>query len=98
MAAFCGAWRNLTLQARTQHHLHISASCGWHALTRPHSVACPCSEAENIEEEAEIEQDQAAFNAGEGEEGDNPLGQIDEKSRAIILINATGIIQMANKV
>jgi hypothetical protein len=56
------------------------------------------SEAENIEEEAETAQNQASFGE-DGEDGDgNLMSNVDENTRAIILINATGGIQMANKV
>jgi hypothetical protein len=57
------------------------------------------SEAENIEEEAETAQNQASFGE-DGEEGENgnTTTNVDENTRAIILINATGVIQMANKV
>ena len=35
---------------------------------------------------------------GGGEDGQNMIASVDEKTNAIIVINATGIIQMSNKV
>jgi hypothetical protein len=79
---------------------------GGHSPHRAASVAClttiPAwdhSEAEAIEEAAETAQNQASFGE-EGEEGEagNLMTNVDENTRAIILINATGVIQMANKV
>jgi hypothetical protein len=53
-----------------------------------------------VEEEAEHAQNDSAFAFGEGEEESEipGLGQVTDKNSAFVLINSTGIIQMANKV
>jgi PAS domain-containing protein len=57
------------------------------------------TEADKQEEVQELAQNDAMFTAGVAEDAaQSMLSQVDERNNAVIVINASGIIQMANKV
>ena len=56
------------------------------------------SEADKQEEVQELAQNDARFTAGVAEDAaESMLSQVDERNNAVMVINASGIIQMSNK-
>lgn len=67
------------------------------------STACICnpadfSEADKLEEQEGGEGAEMALALDDGGNGSNMMAQVDERNNAVCVINATGTIQMANKV
>jgi hypothetical protein len=69
----------------------------WHPVSHA-PVATVCSEAEKLEQAEEFGHDLNIDMDGDGEATGNMLTKIDEKNNAVILINASGTMQMVNKV